>query len=166
MLGVLGVFGVVVGLALGPVAGLGAARCVTSHYSVMVKEHSQLFVAGPPVAKRLGEDVDKEQLGGSWMHTRNGAIDDEVKTEDEALAKARQFLSYLPSSVFDVPPRGECHDPVDRTEDFLLNAIPEDRHKIYKIQPIIKTIFNEKSFMEIGKYFNQSLITNLTHLNN
>src|SRR6266568_4039939 len=39
----------VVALALGSVAGLGAARAVTSHYSIMVKGTSQMFIAGPPV---------------------------------------------------------------------------------------------------------------------
>ena len=95
----------VVSLCLGSVAGLGAARVVTSHYSVMVKGTSQLFVAGPPVVDQLGEDVDKETLGGSAIHTRNGAVDDEVATEAEAFARARAFLSYLPSSVDELPPR-------------------------------------------------------------
>ncbi len=35
----------VIALALGPVAGLGAARAVTSHFSIMVKKISQMFVA-------------------------------------------------------------------------------------------------------------------------
>ena len=39
----------VVSLGLGSVAGLGAARLATSHYSLMVKGISQMFVAGPPV---------------------------------------------------------------------------------------------------------------------
>src|SRR4051795_9131444 len=34
--------------AMGPVAGLGAARVVCSHFSVIVKDTAQLFVAGPP----------------------------------------------------------------------------------------------------------------------
>ena len=38
-----------VGLGLGSVAGLGAARLAATHYSVMVKEISAMFVAGPPV---------------------------------------------------------------------------------------------------------------------
>ena len=60
-----------VSLCLGPVAGLGAARAVSSHYSVMVKDLSQLFVAGPPVVNALGiEEVDKESLGGSQIQTR------------------------------------------------------------------------------------------------
>ena len=41
----------VISLALGPVAGLGAARAVTSHFSIMVEKISQMFVAGPPVVK-------------------------------------------------------------------------------------------------------------------
>jgi len=60
----------VVGLALGPTAGLGAARVVASHYSVMVKGLSQMFTAGPAVVAALGEDQDKESLGGSHIHTR------------------------------------------------------------------------------------------------
>ncbi|HQT79393.1 MAG TPA: carboxyl transferase domain-containing protein, partial [Rhodopila sp.] len=56
----------VVGLGLGSVAGLGAARLVASHYSVMVKEIAAVFVAGPPVVERLGEPRSKQELGG-WQ---------------------------------------------------------------------------------------------------
>ena len=38
-----------VALGLGSVAGLGAAHLAAAHYSVMVKDTSALFVAGPPV---------------------------------------------------------------------------------------------------------------------
>ncbi|HEV7844876.1 MAG TPA: carboxyl transferase domain-containing protein, partial [Thermoleophilaceae bacterium] len=53
----------VVAAALGPVAGLGAARVVASHFSVIVRERAQMFVAGPPVvAAAMGESPDKEEL--------------------------------------------------------------------------------------------------------
>ena len=56
----------VVAAALGPVAGLGAARVVASHFSVIVRGTAQLFVAGPPVvAAAMGESPDKEELGGA-----------------------------------------------------------------------------------------------------
>ncbi|MDB5485813.1 MAG: methylmalonyl-CoA carboxyltransferase, partial [Tardiphaga sp.] len=48
----------VVGLGLGSVAGLGAARLAASHYSVMTTG-SAMFVAGPPVVARLGQDLTK-----------------------------------------------------------------------------------------------------------
>src|SRR6185436_19437152 len=124
-----------VGLALGSVAGLGAARVVTSHYSVMVKGLSQLFVAGPPVVARTGEDVSKEELGGSEIHTRNGSIDDEATTEEDAFERARRFLSYLPSSVYDVPGRGSYDDDATRRDEWLISAVPQDPRQVYKIRP-------------------------------
>src|SRR5690606_23363073 len=51
----------VVALALGSTAGLGAARVAASHYSVMVKGTSQMFVAGPPVVARTGQNLTKEE---------------------------------------------------------------------------------------------------------
>ena len=71
----------------------------------IVKDTAQMFVAGPPVVARIGEHLGKNELGGSDIHARNGAVDDEVDSEDAAFACARRFLSYLPSSVHELPPR-------------------------------------------------------------
>src|SRR5258708_36018393 len=84
----------VVSLALGSVAGMGAARVASSHYSVMVKETAQLFNAGPPVVARIGQNVTKNELGGSQVHTRNGVVDDEVATEQE---RSEEHTSELQS---------------------------------------------------------------------
>ena len=163
----------VVSLALGSVAGLGAARVVTSHYSVMVKGTSQVFVAGPPVVARTGEDIDKEELGGSHVHTRNGAVDDEAATEKEAIDRARRFLSYLPSSVYDVAPRcvrderderDEREDAADRRDDWLIEAIPRNRRAAYKIRPIIEAVVDQGSFFELGRYNGRSVVTGLARL--
>jgi acetyl-CoA carboxylase carboxyltransferase component len=62
----------VVALGLGSVAGLGAARLAASHYSIMVKERSAVFVAGPPVVERLGEKRSKQALGGHHVQVTAG----------------------------------------------------------------------------------------------
>ena len=154
----------VIALALGPVAGLGAARAVTSHFSIMVEKISQMFVAGPPVVKRVGEDLTKEELGGAEIHSKNGAIDIVVKSENEAIEVAKKILSYLPSSVFDLPPRTETKDDTDRRDDWLINAIPKDRRKVYKSRKIIETIFDQSSFLEFGKNSGKSVIAGLARL--
>jgi acetyl-CoA carboxylase carboxyltransferase component len=154
----------VVSCCLGSVAGLGAARVVTSHYSMMVKGTSQLFVAGPPVVARLGEDVDKETLGGSAIHTRNGAVDDEVASEPEAFARARRFLSYLPASVDELPPRADADDDPGRREESLLSAIPRDRRKVYRVRSIIEAVVDRDSWFEIGRYNGRSAVTGLARL--
>src|SRR5690606_9633767 len=94
----------VVGLALGSVAGKGAARVAASHYSMMVRGTSQLFNAGPPVVARIGQKLEKNELGGSHIHTRNGVVDDEVGAEAEAFARARRVLSYLTRPVYKIRP--------------------------------------------------------------
>ena len=151
----------VIALALGPVAGLGAARAVTSHFSIMVKEISQMFVAGPPVVKRVGENLTKEELGGSEIHSKNGAIDILVDSEEEAIDTAKKILSYLPSSVYDLPPKVECDDDPNRKDEWLINAIPKNRRKVYKSRDIIESIVDKDSFIELGKYSGQSVITGL-----
>ncbi|SVB68185.1 uncharacterized protein METZ01_LOCUS221039, partial [marine metagenome] len=155
----------VVALCLGPVAGLGAARAVSSHYSVMVKGLSQLFVAGPPVVNRLGlEEVDKESLGGSRIHTRNGAVDAEVGSEEEAFEHACRFLSYLPSSIHELPGRGPVTDDPERTDDSLLDVVPRDRRHVYRMRDIVESVFDQGSFFEIGARFGRSAITGLARL--
>src|ERR1700675_1219815 len=76
----------VVALGLGSVAGLGAARMAASHYSIMTKNTSALFVAGPPVVNALGSNLDRFELGGWEIQTRCGAVDHAVDSEAEAFA--------------------------------------------------------------------------------
>ncbi len=154
----------VIALALGPVAGLGAARAVTSHVSIMVKEISQMFVAGPPVVKRVGEKLTKEELGGAEIHSKNGAIDLVVKSEKEAISITKDILSYLPSSVYELPPRSENNDNPNRKDDWLINVIPRDRRKVYKSRKIIEAVFDQDSFLELGKNYGRSIITGLARL--
>src|SRR3546814_18223450 len=68
----------VVALALGPTAGLGAARVVASHYSLMVRGLSPLFAAGHAVAAANGHTLDRAELGGSTSHTRNVGVNGEA----------------------------------------------------------------------------------------
>ena len=154
----------VVALALGPTAGMGAARTVASHYSVMVKGLSQLFAAGPVVAQAIGEDVDKEGLGGTDIHTRNGVVDEEVASEDEAFAVARRFLSYLPSNVNGRAERWTNHDPVERRDEQLLSIVPRDDKQVYSMRAIMESVFDKGSIFEMGKRWGRAAITAFARL--
>ena len=154
----------VVALGLGSVAGLGAARLAASHYSVMTKTTSAMFVAGPPVVERIGQKLSKQELGGWEIQTRSGAVDHAVDNEEEAFACARRFLSYLPSSVYGTPPVIASDDDPHRRDEALLDAIPKDRRRVYKMRPIIETLVDRDSFFELGRMFGRSVITGLARL--
>ncbi len=154
----------VVSLGLGPVAGLGAARLVSSHYSIIVKKMSQVFVAGPPVVNRLGETVTKESLGGSEIHGKNGVIDDVADSEADALARAKKFLSYLPSSTYELAQQIKNNDPISRKDNWLISAIPKNRRHSYEIRPIIESVTDKNSFFEIGKNWGTSSVSGFARL--
>src|SRR5437764_3327992 len=133
----------VVAAALGPVAGLGAARVVASHFSVIVRDTAQLFVAGPPVvAAAMGETPDKEELGGARAQTRAGAVDNEAQDEDDALAQLRRYLSYLPDNAWEAPPCIEGTDPSDRREQELLSIVPREPRRPYKMRRILEALLD------------------------
>jgi acetyl-CoA carboxylase carboxyltransferase component len=154
----------VVALALGPTAGLGAARTVASHYSIMVKGLSQLFAAGPAVAAAIGETVDKEQLGGTEIHCRNGVVDEEVESEAQAFATARRFLSYLPSSVDTLAARAACNDPADRREQALLSTVPRSPAQVYAMRRVLTQVFDTGSVFEMGRRWGRAVITAFARL--
>ncbi len=153
----------VVSLALGSVAGQGAARVSGSHYSVMVKDTSQLFIAGPPVVAKIGQNLTKNELGGSAIHTRNGVVDDEVASEEEAFIAARRFLSYLPASVDETAPRVDVPQAIP-DQGWLRDAIPRDARKVYRIRPMLETLFDPGSVMEIGKSWGKAIVSGLARI--
>jgi acetyl-CoA carboxylase carboxyltransferase component len=156
----------VVGAALGPVAGLGAARVVATHFSVMVRGSSQVFVAGPPVVERgMGRRVEKEELGGSHIHAHgNGVIDNETETEEEALAQLRRFLSYLPSSVWEAPARSAPVDDPARREEELVRIVPRERRRGYDVRRVLELVLDRGSIFEIGRFQGTALVTVLGRL--
>ena len=87
----------VVNMLLGSVVGIGAAKAVLGHFSVMVRDIAQLFVAGPPVVSHaMGYDITKEDLGDWRIHCTNGSVDNLAESEEEAVAMTKQ-LPLLPA---------------------------------------------------------------------
>jgi acetyl-CoA carboxylase carboxyltransferase component len=155
----------VVGVALGACAGLGAIKVLMSHFSVMVRDQAQVFAAGPPVVKQAyGIDIDKNDLGGWKVHRRSALVHNEADSEADAFAQVRRFLSYLPRHAGRYAARASTGDDPDRADDWLKNAIPHDRRKVYDPRKILASLFDTGSVFEIGRYQGGSVITALARL--
>ncbi len=158
----------VVNMLLGSVVGLGAAKAVLGHFSVMLRDTAQLFVAGPPVvAHAMGYEITKEDLGGWHIHCKNGSVDNLANTEEEAADMARRFLSYLPSSVYEAPPvlLPREDDPADRRDDALLDFIPRKRTTTFDIRQLIRLMADKDSFFEIGSLWGTDQVVGFVRLN-
>ena len=156
----------VVSAALGPVAGFPAGRLAASHFSVMVKDISQVMVAGPALVERaLGRKLTKEALGGYRIHEKSGVVDAVVASEADAFAAMRQFLSYLPQSIYQVPERGGCKDPVDRADEALLSIVPRDVRRPFEMRKVIEHVVDAQSFFELAPKYGRGQIIGLARLN-
>ncbi len=157
----------VVSAVMGSVAGLPAINACLSHFNLMVKDKSQLFPGGPPVVKAaLGYDITKEDLGGDHIHVRqSGSVENLADDEAHAFQLIRQFLSYLPSNVWEMPPRGDTSDDPNRREEKLLSLIPRNPRQIYDPKAMLQLIVDQDSFFEIAPLYGRSRVTGLARLN-
>ncbi|MEM7363166.1 MAG: carboxyl transferase domain-containing protein [Pseudomonadota bacterium] len=152
---------------LGSVAGLPAVDSCLAHFNVMVKGISQVFPGGPPVVKAaLGMDISKEDLGDERSQVYGaGVIDNLARDEDEAFDMVRQFLSYLPDNVWQMPPRGDTSDDPQRRDEYLLSAIPRNKRRVYDAYKIVRAVVDQDSFFEITPHWGRSRIVGLARLN-
>jgi acetyl-CoA carboxylase carboxyltransferase component len=156
----------VVSGAMGPVAGFPAGRLVASHFSVMVKDTSQVLVAGPAVVERaLGVSLTKDELGGAHIHSRSGLVDKVADSETHAFELMRQFLSYMPQNIWQLAERIHCDDDPDRAEEALLNIVPKSSRIPFKMRDVIKHVLDNGVFFEISPRYGRGQITGLGRLN-
>jgi acetyl-CoA carboxylase carboxyltransferase component len=148
---------------MGTAAGGPAGRAILSHFTVMVKNTSQVFAAGPPVVKRsLGQQITKEDLGGSKIAVDlAGTIDNVAETEEAAFSQIRRFLSYMPQNVWELPPTVACSDPAGRADEELLSIVPRERRKPYNMRRLMSLVADKDSLFEIQPSFGRALITSL-----
>lgn len=157
----------VVSAVLGTAAGGPAGRAILSHFSVMVKDTSQIFAAGPPVVKRsLGQTIDKNDLGGAAVAVDiAGTIHNTANSEEEALEQVRRFLSFMPSNVWELPPVIDSQDPADRCEEGLASIVPDKRTQAYNMKRLVQMVVDKESIFEIRPSYGKSVITMLARLN-
>jgi acetyl-CoA carboxylase carboxyltransferase component len=154
------------GAVLGPAIGLGAARVVSCHFSVMAADIGSLFNAGPSVVKNatFEEGLSLTDLGGPAMHCTNGTIDNLAADEAGCFEQIRNVLSYLPDCGTKLPPTVDCTDPLDRMSETLRTIIPRNKNRMYNPRVIINEVVDKGSFFEIGALWGTTAIVGLARL--
>ena len=132
-----------------------------------MRKITQLFVAGPPIVKfATGEDLSKEELGGTELCGSNGTIDNVVGSEQEAFLAIRKFLSFLPSHSDLLPPKSESDDSPERREEELLNIVPNKEDKRpFEVRKVIELIADKKSFFEVGDSWGNTAVVGFARMN-
>ncbi len=152
-------------LVMGASAGHGALAAPLMDFVVML-DRASLFTAGPPLVEAAtGEKISKEELGGPQVHVRtSGVAHNRAGNEDAVLEMARRYLRYLPQSAWQAPPEGCEDDAGERRLDGLLELIPPDSRRPYKMMRVLETLVDADSLFEIQPEFGTTVITALAFL--
>lgn len=153
-------------LLFGPSAAGGAYIPAFCDIVVMVEGNASMYLGSPRMAEEvIGEKVTLEQMGGAKMHCSvSGCGDVLAKSEEEAIAFARNYLSYFPNNFTEKPTKEEAKPP-KAFEKSLEDIIPKDQNSPFDMHQLIERIVDEDSVCEIKKLFAPELITSLARMN-
>jgi propionyl-CoA carboxylase beta chain len=155
-----------ISLIMGPCAGGASYSPAVTDLIIMVKGKSYMFLTGPAVIKTVtGEEVDSETLGGADVHLTTSGNCHMVGTSDQdAIALARQALSYLPSNNVDMPPLYPTQDAPTRRAEALNELVPADPTMPYSMRSAIEAIMDQGSFLELQAGYAPNAIVGLARL--
>ncbi|PZN12398.1 MAG: carboxylase [Bacillota bacterium] len=152
-------------LLFGPSAAGGAYIPAFCDVVIMVEGNASMYLGSPRMAEMvIGERVSLEEMGGARMHcTVSGCGDVLAGSEEEAIAAARRYLSYFPSSFTEAPPAAEPRPPAKPPEE-IGRIIPENQNVPFDMRELIDRLVDEGSFFEIKALFAPEIITGLARL--
>src|SRR5947209_36417 len=112
----------------------------------------------------IGEHVTLEEMGGARMHTGiSGCGHQLVASDEEGIALARSYLSYLPSSWEAQPPAAEPAPPRGG-ESEIAQIVPVDENKPFDMRALIGALVDEGSLLEIHPRWAKELIVGFARL--
>jgi acetyl-CoA carboxylase carboxyltransferase component len=151
----------------GPCAGGAVYSPALTDFIMMTEQNSYMFVTGPKVVKTVtGEDISIEDLGGGKIHaSKSGVAQFLVENEKEGLLILRKLICYLPQNNLEDPIVTECHDPIDRLDDFLNEIIPENPNQPYDVKDVIHTIIDASEFLEIHRNYAKNIVVGFAKFN-
>jgi len=152
-------------LLFGPSAAGGAYIPAFCDVVIMVEGNASMYLGSPRMAEMvIGEKVSLEDLGGARMHCSvSGCGDFLVGTEEEAIALARRWLSYLPQSHARLPPPAPARPPRPGAR-LIAEIVPREENRAFDVLELIEALVDEGSFLEVKRLWAGEIVTGLGRL--
>jgi acetyl-CoA carboxylase carboxyltransferase component len=141
-----------------PMVGVVSGPCFAGNAAllgccdvIIATKNSNIGMGGPVMIEGGGLGVfNPQEVGPMDVQTQNGVVDVEVADDTEAVAIAKQYLSYFQGTTS----KWEAADQLR-----LRDLIPERRTRAYNVRSVIKTMADTDSFLELRPKFGPGMIT-------
>ncbi len=148
----------------GPSAAGGAYVPAFCDVVIMVEGNASMYLGSPRMAAEvIGEHVTLEEMGGARMHATVSGCGDNLAVDDaDAIAQARLFFSYLPTSWRGLP---EVTEPETPTRGLTRAVLPDTEAAGYDMHTLIDCLVDADSFFALKPLFAPELVTGFARLN-
>ena len=140
------------------VAG-GAYLPIMSDESIIVDGTGSIFLAGPYLVKAaIGEQVDKETLGGAKTQTEiSGVCDYNVPDDEAALDTIKELVSNF-GSFEKAGFNREASKPPAKPETDILGLYPEESTSPYDMEEMLKRLVDDSKLTFYKKNYGKTII--------
>jgi methylmalonyl-CoA decarboxylase subunit alpha len=148
----------------GPSAAGGAYIPAFCDVVIMREGNASMYLGSPRMAEMvIGEKVSLEEMGGAKMHTGvSGVGHFLVKSDEEGIDLAKQYLSYFPTNWREQPPVAPPAEPASGTP--LREIVPEDENKPFDMLTFIDALVDAESFLEVQKRWAKEVLIGYARL--
>ncbi len=156
-----------IALLMGPCLGGQAYHPIMQDFLIQTKNTGFMGIAGPAFVKaQLGEEITLDELSGWKVHAaKSGQTHVTAENDKDALDKAKELLSLLPSNNREKPPRSESDDDPERLVPELDTILPDQPNQPYDMKRIITAIVDDGYFFETLGLYAKNVITGFARLN-
>ncbi len=141
-----------------PMVGITTGRCFAGNAVllgccdvIIATEGANIGIGGPAMIEGGGLGIFKpEEVGPMDVQVPNGVVDIAVTDEAEAVAVAKQYLSYFQGPVDE----WEAPDPRE-----LRYIVPENRLRYYDMRDVVQGLADVGSVLEIRRHWGPGIIT-------
>ena len=147
----------------GPSAAGGAYIPSFCDVVIMVEGNASMYLGSPRMAEMvIGEKTTLEDMGGARMHATVSGSGDNLATDDEdAIAQAKRYFSYLPQRWREEP---DAIEPGKPAMPLDASVIPESERQGYDMHNVVEALVDEGTFFEVKPLFAKELIVGFARL--
>ena len=147
----------------GPSAAGGAYIPSFCDVVIMVEGNASMYLGSPRMAEMvIGEKTTLEEMGGARMHATTSGSGDNLATDDEdAIAQAKRYFSFLPQRWREEP---EAIEPGKPAMPLDASVIPESERQGYDMHKVVDCLVDEGTFFEVKPLFAKELIVGFARL--
>jgi len=151
-------------LLFGPSAAGGAYIPAFCDVVIMRDGNASMYLGSPRMAEMvIGEQVTLDEMGGARMHTGVSGCGHFLAADDEeAIALAKDYLAFMPTSFREEPPTVAPGEP--DPDALPSRVVPGDEKTPFDIRRLIEGVCDAGTFLEVHARLAKELVVGYARL--